>query len=131
MSPDGGGSSLRLEQLLAERRGDLVVPLVQRPAVFVDEEKDHGGFGQSPEDCGGVLLGHPVAKGLHTGQALNGATDALSMPAHALRIHGVESGSVPVKAMGEGSSKLMFGLVGFLVWLLFLVVVGLRIWRER
>ncbi|MBI2168687.1 MAG: hypothetical protein HYU28_04180 [Actinobacteria bacterium] len=42
----------------------------------------------------------------------------------------ITAGSVPVKAVGEGSPELMFGLAGFLVWLLFLVMAGVRIWRE-
>jgi hypothetical protein len=39
-------------------------------------------------------------------------------------------GAVPVKAVAEGSSVAMVGLVGFVVWLVFLAVLGTRMWRE-
>ena len=38
--------------------------------------------------------------------------------------------SVPVKAAAEGSPATMAGIVGFLVWLVFLAVLGTRMWRE-
>jgi hypothetical protein len=38
--------------------------------------------------------------------------------------------SVPVQAGAEGSPATMVGVLGFLIWLLFLVIFGLRIWRE-
>jgi hypothetical protein len=40
------------------------------------------------------------------------------------------AGSVPVKLSAEGSEALMFGLAGFAVWLLFLLVIGTAMWRE-
>lgn len=38
--------------------------------------------------------------------------------------------SVPVQAAAEGSPATMVGVAGFLIWLLFLVVCGTRMWRE-
>jgi hypothetical protein len=38
--------------------------------------------------------------------------------------------SAPVKAVAEGSPATMGALVGFLVWLVFLAVLGTRMWRE-
>lgn len=37
---------------------------------------------------------------------------------------------VPLKAAAQGSPTLMFGMAGFLIWLVFLVVAGTRMVRE-
>lgn len=39
--------------------------------------------------------------------------------------------SVPVQHGAEGEAYTVTGGIGFLAWLLFLVVFGLRLWRER
>ena len=39
--------------------------------------------------------------------------------------------SIPVQDGADGAAYTMTGGIGFLAWLLFLVVFGLRLWRER
>jgi len=38
--------------------------------------------------------------------------------------------SIPVKAGTEGSAATMVGVLGFVIWLVFLAVLGTRMWRE-
>jgi hypothetical protein len=40
------------------------------------------------------------------------------------------AGAVPVKAVAQGVPATMVSLLGFVVWLLFLGVLGFRMWRE-
>jgi hypothetical protein len=39
--------------------------------------------------------------------------------------------AIPIKAVAEGVPATMIGLLGFLVWIVFLVVLGTRMWREK
>jgi hypothetical protein len=114
-------------------------PLVNFPLVILAIGADR--LGTTPGVVEALWQLHLVAfafSGISLGIALLGLSLATVRATIAPRWFGIVGpvgaaviilGSIPVKAVAEGSDKLMFSLLGFVTWLVFLAVVGVKMWR--
>jgi hypothetical protein len=143
----GAGERLQGEAPVATRAGVLggtlllvFFPLVNVPLVALAIGGD--GLADSPDLVEVLWQAHLAvfaSASLVLGVTLTGfalaATKARLVPSW-FRIVGpvggvlLMAGSIPVKAFAEGNPALLFGLLGFLVWLVFLIAFGWRLWRE-